>query len=182
MDFGAYHWASQISNTPTFKTLRESGTGNHATSSMPGIEAYLSHWHPPDTWNGRFTKWARLQLPLNEIVRTRWKELQRPPDEVHISRQIKYKRLMFPPSESAGPPAVSIAYAEVLYFHQLKPYRDCQRHDPFGVLTTCQPALPGDFDVVNVTQVQGVVAVIPRSWYNNCFIVERLGGLGIETD
>ncbi|KAH8923909.1 hypothetical protein BT69DRAFT_1364544, partial [Atractiella rhizophila] len=186
--------AAPLGNSFCFLRAREADVQLSCSDERSAVEAYLSHWHLSDAWNGCFVKWARLQLPNNEIVRSKWKEVQRPSEDVCISRNVKYKRLTFPEVDRAGPPVISIEYAEVIYFLQLKvgtlshslalihPYRGYRRHDPFGVLITCQPALPGDFEVISVKQVEEVVAIIPRPWYGDWFIVERLSGSGIETD
>ncbi|KIK31516.1 hypothetical protein CY34DRAFT_19845, partial [Suillus luteus UH-Slu-Lm8-n1] len=84
------------------------------SAEAAAISAYLGRPAP------RFRRWARLQLPNGQIVRSVWRETLKPLDKTRVSRNVK----------------VQIngvdRFAEVIYFAQLAVRNpNNQRHDFF---------------------------------------------------
>ncbi|KAJ7741150.1 hypothetical protein DFH07DRAFT_751153 [Mycena maculata] len=136
-------------------------------------------------WKPAVRRWARLELPNGQVLRSLWKESKM--DELRIARNIKV--------QIYG----DILYAEVQFFFQAAIQKTNEEHtlalvsvysapDPellqesFQTVAQCEYCGEESLEIINITQIQSGVAMIPigEEEEGMHFVGEKLG-LDIES-
>ncbi|KIO06840.1 hypothetical protein M404DRAFT_138489, partial [Pisolithus tinctorius Marx 270] len=128
----------------------------------------ISHFLGPGHVLPRIKKWARLRLPNGQIARSAWREKLRPPEQLRVSRNVKFL--------SDG----ETQCGEVQYFTRLANVGDGGSWEYIDVAIIRNYSTPDEdllrlsnqvvlastlldlLSVIRIKQIAGVVAMIPR--------------------
>ncbi|KIK25410.1 hypothetical protein PISMIDRAFT_96864 [Pisolithus microcarpus 441] len=149
----------------------------------------------------KICRWACLRLPNGQIARSEYQELQKAPEDIRMSRNVKvryFARLIIRVADEHAALDADIASPDRFHFADValvtaysQPHTDLLEKS-YGVLASCMKPAQPSLQVIKISDIRSVVAMIPHCPIihgvaeERYFLVEKSGmeiaRFGVEDD
>ncbi|KAJ6557751.1 hypothetical protein B0H19DRAFT_947038 [Mycena capillaripes] len=132
----------------------------------------------PENFRPSLQRWARLRLPNGQIARSAWKEKQKALNKVRMSRNVWY----LDEAETERYGEIQFLFQaevehEIITVALMSPYNSLDEdlfRDSFSTLAVYHIPEEGQYEVVEVTSISSVVAMVPFD-EGRVFAVHKMG-------